>query len=280
VAWFAGQHADRHYFLLAVAIYGLSTVYSVFLWRKGFRRDDHVSYLLLLAGFGFHTAAMVMRGLRLNHCPVSNLYEATAFAMWTIVGGYLVLGLWPRLRFVGAFASPGLFAIGVFALMPSLDPLHTSPRPGVSVIWVSIHAALLALAYGAFGLSSVAALMYLTQERDLKMHRLKALFTRLPPIQRLETIVGRLLLTGFILLTAGLAIGVFDLAQIKNPTAYRGDPKTIWSGLVWLLYLGLLVMRRKFSQGGRRFALGALAGFVIVLLTFWGTNVLSPLHNP
>jgi HemX protein len=280
VAWFSGPHADRHFFLLAVVLYGLSTVYSVFLWRKGFRRDDHASYFLLFAGFGFHTGAMLLRGLRLNHCPVSNLYEATAFAMWTIVGVYLVLGLWPRLRFVGAFASPGLFAIGVFALMPSLDPSHTNPRPEVSVVWVSVHAALLALSYGAFGLSSVAALMYLTQERDLKLHRLKALFSRLPPIQRLETIVGRLLLTGFILLTIGLAIGVFELAQVKNPIAYRGDLKTVWSGLVWLLYLGLLVMHWKFSQGGRRFALGALAGFVFVLLTFWGTNVLSPLHNP
>ena len=99
-------------------------IYSVFLWRNGFRRDDHVNYLLLLLGFGFHTTAMLLRGFRLDHCPVTNLYEATIFAMWTIVAVYLVVGLWARLRFLGAFASPVLFAIGVFALMPSLDALH------------------------------------------------------------------------------------------------------------------------------------------------------------
>ena len=71
--------------MLAVALYGVSMMHSVFLWRKGFRRDTHVNYLLLLGAFGFHTVAMLMRGLRLNHCPVSNLYEATAFVMWTIV---------------------------------------------------------------------------------------------------------------------------------------------------------------------------------------------------
>jgi len=38
-------------------------------------------------------------------------------------------------------------------------------------------------------------------------------------------------------------------------------------------------MRWKFSQGGRRFALGAIGSFVFVLLTFWGVNLLSPLHN-
>jgi ABC-type uncharacterized transport system permease subunit len=102
----------------------------------------------------------------------------------------------------------------------------------------------------------------------------------MPPIQRLEAAVGRLLVTGFILLTIGLALGVVDLTQINNPRTYRGDPKIVWSAVVWLLYLGLVVMRWRFAQGGRRFALSAIGSFIFVLLTFWGTNVLSPLHNP
>lgn len=275
MAWFT----DRRFFLLAVVVYGLSTVYSVFLWRKGFRRDDHVNYLLLMLGFVLHTAAMVLRGFSLSRCPVTNLFEATIFLMWTIVAIYLLVGLWPRLRFLGAFAAPWLLALGVFALMPSLDSTY-SPRPELPVAWTSLHAALMSLSYGAFGLSSVAALMYLTQERNLKFHKLKAIFSLLPPIQRLEATASRLLLAGFILLTMGLATGVVDLTHINNPRLYRGDPKIVWSVVVWLLYLGLVVMRWRFAQGGRRFALGAVGSFVFVLLTFWGTNVLSPLHNP
>jgi len=275
VAWFSA----RHFFLLAVTLYGLSMVYSVFLWRKGFQRDDYVNYLMLLLGFGLHTTAMILRGFRLNHCPVTNLYEATTFAVWSLVAVYLILGLWPRLRFLGAFASPVLFGIGVFALMPNLDVEH-GVRPGTPTAWTSVHATLLALSYGAFGLSSVAALMYLTQEHNLKLHKIRALFSLLPPIQRLEFVVGRLLLSGFALLTVGLVIGAYDLSRLDHPGAYRGDPKIVWSGLVWLIYLGLIVMRWKFAQGGRRFALGAIGSFVFVLLTFWGTNVLSPLHNP
>jgi HemX protein len=278
VDWFTGQSADRHFFMLAVAVYGLSMVYSVFLWRKGFRQDNRANYFLLLLAFVLHTTSMALRGFRLNHCPVSNLYEATIFAAWTIVTVYLVVGVWSRLRFLGAFASPVLFCIGVFALMPALDPPHNVPAEPVGV-WTSLHAALLSLAYGAFGLSSVAALMYLTQERNLKYHKLKAIFSLMPPIQRLEAIVGRLLLAGFVLLTVGLAIGGYDLLQLGQADAHRGDPKVIWSVLVWLLYLGLVVMRWKFAQGGRRFALGAIGTFVFVLLTFWGVNLLSPIHN-
>src|SRR3989441_7774483 len=131
-------------------------IYSLFLWRKGFRQDNRINYLLLLAAFGLHTTAMVLRGFRLNHCPVTNLYEATTFVSWTIVAVYLVVGIWSRMRFLGAFASPVLFAIGVFALMPSLDT--PSAGPELTGIGTSLHAALMSLAYGAFGLSSVAAL--------------------------------------------------------------------------------------------------------------------------
>jgi len=254
-------------------------IYSVFLWRRGFRQDNRVNYIMLLAAFLLHTAAMFMRGYRLDHCPVSNLYEATIFTTWTIVGVYLVVGVWSRLRFLGAFASPVLFAVGVFALMPGLDT-PTGSRPEVPAIWTSLHAALLSLAYGAFGLSSVAALMYLTQERNLKFRKVQAIFSLMPSIQRLEWVVGRLMLAGFFLLTIGLGIGYLGLIHLENARAFRGDPKVLWSAVVWLLYLTLIVLRWKFAQSGRRFALGAVGSFAFVLLTFWGTNVLSPLHNP
>ena len=253
-------------------------IYSVFLWRHGFRQDNRVNYLLLLFAFGLHTGAMFLRGFRLDRCPVHNLYEATSFALWALVAIYLAVGLWSRVRFLGAFASPGLFAIGVFALMPGLDATHKT-QPELPAAWTSLHAALLSLSYGAFGLGAAAALMYLTQERNLKFHKLQAIFSLMPPIQRLEAVVGRLLVAGFILLTLGLAIGVLDLAHLNNPRAYRGDLKIVWSIGVWLLYLGLIVMRWRFAQGGRRFALRAIGAFLFVLLTFWGTNALSPLHN-
>jgi HemX protein len=192
---------------------------------------------------------------------------------------YLLVGLWSRLRFLGAFASPVLFAIGVFALMPNLDANHGS-RPELPTTWTSVHAALMSLSYGAFGLSAVAALMYLTQERNLKFHKLQAVFSLMPPIQRLEATAGRLLAAGFILLTLGLLSGIVDMTHLNNPQLYRGDPKIVWSICVWFLYLALIIMRWRFAQGGRRFALSAIGSFVFISLTFWGTNILSPLHNP
>ncbi|HKI72387.1 MAG TPA: cytochrome c biogenesis protein CcsA, partial [Verrucomicrobiae bacterium] len=176
-----------------------------------------------------------------------------------------------------AFAAPLLFCVGVFALMPALDNSHGA-RPEFKHDWVSLHAALILLSYGAFGLSSVAGLMYLTQEHDLKFRKMRAIFALLPPIQRLELVIGRLMVTGFLLLTAGLVIGAVRLKPPEG-VSYFDDPKVHWSILVWLLYLALLIMNWRFAQGGRRFAWGAVGCFLFVLLTFWGVNLMSPIHH-
>src|SRR4051812_16842999 len=179
-------------------------MYSVFVWRKGFREDNRINYVLMFIAAILNTVAMVKRGFSFNRCPVNNIFEAMMFVSWTIVAGYLGIGLFQRLRFLGAFAAPFLFSIGVVAVIPGLDVRAATPQFVHG--WVSLHAALILLAYGAFGLSSIAGVMYLTQEHDLKFHKLRAVFSRMPSIERLERITGRALLAGFALLTIGLAL--------------------------------------------------------------------------
>ena len=218
MAWFSDQHADRHFFVLAVVVYGVSMVYSVFLWRKGFRKDNRVNYFLLLAAFGLHTLSMVKRGFSLNRCPVNNLYEATMFIAWTIVAAYLPGGrLVPaavsrRVRFAG-FVRHG-------RLRADARPRLPHGQPGIATdVWTSLHAALILLSFGAFGLGSVAALMYLTQEHNLKFHKLRAMFSaaaahpapgiaRRPAAQRLRAA------------HAGPGGGAFDLSPPDQRNAF------------------------------------------------------------
>ena len=274
--WFT----DRHFFLLAVLLYGLSTAYSIFLWRRELRRDDRVNYLLLLAAFTLHSMAMLLRGFSLNHCPVHNLYEAISFIAWTIVAAYLVVGLVQRLRFLGVFAAPVVFGIGVFALMPALDAPRQA-RPDFHTDWGSVHGALVLLSCGAFGLSSVAGIMFLMQEHDLKLHKARAVLSLLPPIQRLERVMSRLLVGGLILLTAGLAVSPSLVKEKQRQgVSYEGDPILFYAAFIWAVYVALLVLRWRFGQSGRRFAWGVVGSFAFLLLTFWGVMLLSPLHHP
>jgi len=273
VNWFS----DRQLFSLALLFYAAGTLHAVFLWRKDFRRDDRVNYLLLLAGFALHFAALIRRGLSLQSCPVNNLYEATTFLLWALALACLVISLLPRLKFICAFAAPVLFAVGVFALMPSLDPPHGA-KPDFSNGLTSLHATSILLAYGAFGLGAVAAGMFLLQRRNLKEHKTSAVLSVFPSIQRLELTAQRLVLAGFLLFTAGLALGPH--LPHYDTRSFFTDEKVVWSVLFWLAYLELQVAHRFFGRSSRNFAIGAIAIFVLLLLTFWFTNLHSPLHHP
>ena len=272
--------SDKAYFCIAVTIYGIGMVYSLFLWRKGFRRDDWTAYSLLGSGFVFHTISTAMRAFSDEppRCPVTNLYETLAFIIWTIVGGYLVMGLWQRLRFVGAFASPLLFVMGVFALIPGMDPdvAQGAARDYTSVLG-NLHRTVGSLALGAFGLSGAAAVMYLSQENDLKLHKFRAILSMLPPLQRLETAMTRLLWVGFGLLTLGITASVAYHFQ-PGKTTSLGDPMVIWIMSMWVVYLVLIIIHWRHSQSGRRIAWGALCSFLFMILTFWGA-LESPLNN-
>jgi len=46
------------------------------------------------------------------------------------------------------------------------------------------------------------------------------------------------------------------------------------------MYGGLLLSHLRFDQRGRRYAWSAIVAFGFVILTFWGTNLLSDIHNP
>ena len=102
--------------------------------------------------------------------------------------------------------------------------------------------------------------------------------SKLPSIERIESVVSRLLSAGFALLTIGLL--VIPLAVDKpEQISFATDSKVLWSALVWLIYLVLIIWHWRFRLAGKRFAWGALGSFVFVLLTFWGTNLMSQLHN-
>ncbi|MGE3310743.1 MAG: inner membrane protein YpjD [Limisphaerales bacterium] len=269
---------DRTWYALAVACYGLATAHGVLLWRRGMRRGELWNYVTLAVGFCAHTAALMGRGFSLKQCPVTNLFEALMFVTWAICGAYLVTGgIWPKTRSVSVFLAPGLLAAGFFALQPRLD--EPGPNFDLEHTAVSLHVSMVLLAYSAFGLASLAGILYLIRERPGASETAMSLSARLPDGARLERVLLRSLGAGLILLTAGLVMS-FGLMRERYGVLVRPDPKIAWSILVWVVYLGLMVSRLKFGQAGHRLAWGALGGFLFVVLTFWGTNLLSPIHHP
>ena len=108
----------------------------------------------------------------------------------------------------------------------------------------------------------------------MKTHKLYPLFHRLPPIENLDVINYRLLLSGFVLLTLGICFGfALGMQFLKSD-----PPKTAWSLLVWAIYAVLLAARIKQRVRGRKVALVSVALFVFVMLTFPAINMISSQH--
>lgn len=270
--------ADRTWYALAVACYGLATAHGVLIWRRGLRRGEWWNYATLALGFCAHTAALVGRGFSLKQCPVTNLFEALVFVTWALCGAYLTVGgAWSKFRFMSVFLAPALLATGFFALQPRLD--EPGPNFDLEHTAVSLHVSMVLLAYAAFGLASLAGILYLIRERPGASVTAQTLSAQLPDAARLERVLLRSLGVGLVLLTAGLVMS-FGLMRERYGVLVRPDPKIAWSILVWVVYLGLLVARLRFRQAPHQLAWGALGGFVFVVLTFWGTNLLSPIHHP
>ncbi len=253
---------ERLFIWLAVTCYAVSGALTL-------RRDTRpLNYVLMLAGFVLQTAFLYQRGQNLHRCPLTNTFETTVFIAWAAVLFYLLIGPAYRVSFLGAFSAPLAVALGLIALLGVDDSPRVTPLSRSA--WVDFHAAIAILAYGAFGLVFVTGIMYLVQERQLKTRKLSSTFLLLPAIEQLDVINYRLILLGFVMLTAGMIGGVISYRIV----GHWAPTKIVWAVVVWLVYGALIAARHLWSVRGRRSALVSVVSFAFILITFWGLSAL------
>ncbi|MCX8107759.1 MAG: cytochrome c biogenesis protein [Verrucomicrobiae bacterium] len=269
--------ADRQLFCLAVLFYVVAFVHGAMGFRRGFKQPGVGHYFILGVGLVAHTVSMAMRGIALGRCPVTNLYEATVFVAWPVAIGCFGVALVSNLRFISGLGTPVLCVLGLVALVPRMDthPPEITFTPGIT----TLHMSLALLGYGAFGLAALVSAMYLVQEHDLRFRRLRALTTMFPPLEQLDSAAPALVGAGWILLSAGVVIGMAWLKRTSG-VFLKADPKILWAIFVWTCYGLLLGLRHWRGLKGRMFAWPSIACFGFVLLTYWGFSLLSEIHNP
>jgi ABC-type uncharacterized transport system permease subunit len=261
---------DRFWLFLATLGYLASAGWG--LYALGSRRpvSNRWTILLIGAAFALHTFFLHQRGEAIGHCPITNLFETLAFLSWSLVLTYLVVGPAYRMSILGAFTAPVVFLINFFALTAPIDSPGTLPRLG----WqLELHATLALLGFGVLGVAALAGVAYLIQERQLKRRELTPWFYSLPNVGRLEQVQQRVLIWGFAIFSAGAILGFFIPHQNAEDWV-----KIAWSGVVWSLYAALIVVLGLGRLSHKKTALLSVAGYVFILLTFWGINSLSEAH--
>lgn len=230
-------------------------------------RPSRANFFAILTGFLLQTAFLYLRGEEVGRCPLTSRFEVLIFLSWSMVLFYLLIGQTYRLSLLGAFTSPLVFVFQLIALLAMPDaPARVKVPPNA---WMELHAAISIVAYGAFALACVAGVMYLAQERQLKTHHIHSIFYHLPPIRDLAVANGRLILTGFALLTVGIGAG-FMVGNLQSHAV-----KIAWSVGVWLLYGGIFALSKGHRLSPRRVAWLSVAAFSAALVTLSGISFIT-----
>ena len=268
----------RSLLLAVLAAYVVAAIHAVLAFINKRRALQRVSELALVAGFLLHTAALAADWIIDGHYPLFYLRETLSFLAWTLIASYSLIVYRYGARPLGVFILPlASLLVFVAAVTHSIneDPSHAI---GVREAWLfPVHTTLLFFAYAAFFVVFVASIMFLLQERALKLKTFGAIFHRLPSLTTVNEIATSSTAIGLTLLTVGIATGML-WASSRDGRLWHNDPKEIFAAITWLLYVLLIVYRSTASWRGRRAAWIGVAGFGLVLCTFFGARMMGGYH--
>ncbi len=264
------------FLVIAALCYSCGTVgYLIYLFRD-VATIHRAAWWILLTGASFHLMAIVIRSIATEHLAVTSSQEAMSFFALVLVVTYLSVQIRLDIRILGSFVSP--LAI-VFMMVSTLLPGDMMPTSSVFKSgWVAFHVSTLFFANALFALAFCAGIMYLMQEHYIKKKDFGFLYTRLPSLQRLDKINHHCLLLGFPFMTIGLITG-FAYASAVWQSPWNWDPKEIFALITWCIYAVLLHERLTVGWRGKKAALMAIIGFVGVLMTFLGVNLIFKGHH-
>lgn len=226
----------------------------------------------LIAGVGLaaNTLALAARILAAGHLPGTSMYEFGMMMVWLAAVFCLFLE-WRRpmpvfsaLLLLLAFVLSGVF----LSFYQEAKPLI----PALKSDWLLAHVVTAVIAYGALAVSFCAALGYFWHKRFCANEG-RELLTKLAALADNSILFAMPFLT--LLLITGAV-----WAEYAWGSYWRWDPKETWSLITWMIYSIYLHGRlMKHWSTGRAMGL-AVAGFIAVLFTFVGVNVLLPgLHS-
>ena len=249
---------------------------------------------LLTAANVLQLVYIVWRWQEAGRPPFSNMFESLVLFAWATVLVYLVIRIRIHVPVLGAAAA--LMAILTLAyaswkFAPDIEPLVPALRSN----WLTFHVFTCFLGYAGFAISFVAAIAYLilTRQAGASPEPPGATMERVPgrsllakpgasPEPRgaaMETVMTQTVAFGFIFLTIGVITGAV-WANSAWGTYWSWDPKETWSLITWFIYAAFLHCRYVRGWTGRRAAWISIVGFVSVLFTYIGVNLLlSGLHS-
>lgn len=219
---------------------------------------------LLMHGWGLYGAIFSDGGMRFSFS------FALSLMMWLAVLIYWLESFMARMEGMQPMVLP--LAAVCSGLPVAFPQVHLVAHANATGFKLHFLAAM--LAYSLLTLSALHAIFMGFTENALHKRSLKRSLASLPPLLAMESLLFRMLLIGFILLTVAVGSGVFfSEALFGKPLTF--DHKTLFAIASWGIFATLLVGRHVWGWRGKRALRWTLAGFSLLILAYVGSRFVA-----
>ena len=263
-------------------IYGVAAFLYIVSWVFKKQLPGRIATWIAIIGVVSNTGGIALRWIEsyrlgIGHAPLSNMYESLVFFAWTIGVIYLVVEQTYKNRIIGAFATPLAFlAMAYASLSPNINDRIQPLIPALKSNWLIAHVITCFIGYAAFAIAFGVSLIYLFKQR--KTGGKTGLFNHFPDYSTLDELTHQMVTLGFLFLTVGIITGAV-WANSAWGSYWSWDPKETWSLITWFVYATLLHARMMRGWEGKKIAYLSIIGFLAVMFTYFGVNLLPGLHS-
>jgi len=224
--------------------------------------------VLLIAWLAL-TLSLVLHAVQAGHIPATDMYEFSVSFAWGVLTAVMVFRLKQKNDMVSAAGALTSLALLIYAF--TLPVQHQPLSPILNQTWLlPLHVSFAIIAYGLFALGFVSAVLYLAGQRYAASF--------MPSTTTLDRLGYRSSLVGFCFRTLVIIFGSV-WARLAWGSYWSWDPKETAALVTWLIYAFYLLTRWTLAWKDSRNAWFLVAGFLAVLLTFFGNLFFGGLHS-
>jgi cytochrome c-type biogenesis protein CcsB len=266
------------FFWITLTFYTLATggyVYSLVFKNPRFMPK---MTLLVAAGLLAQSAAIASRFLATGHFPWSGDYESALMGGWIIIGATILVGWRTRsLQGLAVGTVPLVLIMMGFGYMR--NPVLTPMAASLKTFWLYIHVYFAWLAFGAYALAMAAGVLYLLKRKNSTAGVENPVYERFPSLGRLDELIFRYVVFGFITDTIMIAAGAIWAKDLWG-SYWSWDPVETWSLISWFTYGITIHLRVTLGWRETRLAWLAIAALSTVIISFFGVTfvVNSSMH--
>jgi len=271
------QTIDVNLFYISFICYAVAMLIYFFTFWKRSGATVLVGRTILMIGFAFQAAGLVIRTVHARFMPVTNMYESLNFFSCAIVLAYIIVERRFKNRSLGVFILPVVFLLMAFSSLPT-TPKEIMPLiPALQSQWLVWHVILSFIGEAAFVVAFGSSVMYLLRVRSKEDSFISRTF---PALSTLDTLSYRAIAIGFPIFTLGALIFGAVWAKYAWGDYWSWDPKETWALITWIIYALYLHARIVHGWEEKGAAWISIIGFLATMFTLFGVNyLLAGLHS-